>query len=141
MAMGIWEITLAAGAVILCDLMTKAIALRRLATCNHSRGVLRLVINGQPLLARRTSRPNLVVLWIAATFFAVSALAFSPSLRANSIASAGVVVALAGASSNLVDRLARGAIIDFIAIGRWPVFNLADLAIVAGAAATAASLL
>lgn len=35
-----------------------------------------------------------------------------------------------GASSNLVDRLIRGFILDFIDLGFWPVFNLADLAVV-----------
>lgn len=42
-----------------------------------------------------------------------------------------------GAAGNLYDRLARGAVIDWIdlhwASWHWPVFNLADCAIVAGA--------
>lgn len=32
----------------------------------------------------------------------------------------------AGAVGNLIDRLLYGYVIDFIAIWRWPVFNLAD---------------
>jgi signal peptidase II len=42
------------------------------------------------------------------------------------------VVALGGATSNLLDRVGRGAVIDFIALGWWPAFNLADVAIVIG---------
>ncbi len=37
-----------------------------------------------------------------------------------------------GAFSNLYDRINRGFVVDYIDIGMWPVFNLADLAIVAG---------
>ena len=39
---------------------------------------------------------------------------------------------IGGAAGNLLDRVRRGAIVDFIAVGPWPVFNLADAAIVAG---------
>ena len=39
---------------------------------------------------------------------------------------------LGGAAGNLADRLTLGGVTDFIDIGRWPVFNLADSAIVIG---------
>ncbi len=39
---------------------------------------------------------------------------------------------LGGAAGNLVDRLHYGSVIDFIDIGFWPIFNLADLSIVVG---------
>lgn len=48
---------------------------------------------------------------------------------------------LGGAVGNLVDRFARGsglasgAVVDFIDLGWWPVFNLADMAITLGAVA------
>jgi signal peptidase II len=40
---------------------------------------------------------------------------------------------LAGALGNLVDRLTFGYVIDFIDLRIWPVFNVADSAITAGA--------
>ena len=44
---------------------------------------------------------------------------------------------LAGAWGNLIDRIRWGEVIDFLSLGigryRWPVFNLADLAVTAGA--------
>ncbi|MFQ5855079.1 MAG: signal peptidase II [Anaerolineae bacterium] len=39
---------------------------------------------------------------------------------------------LGGALGNLADRLQRGHVIDFIDFKIWPVFNLADMAIVTG---------
>ena len=41
---------------------------------------------------------------------------------------------LGGALGNLVDRLFRddGAVVDFVKVGIWPVFNLADSCIVVG---------
>jgi signal peptidase II len=37
-----------------------------------------------------------------------------------------------GALGNLVDRLAAGEVTDYIHIGSWPAFNLADIAITIG---------
>ncbi|MCH7801913.1 MAG: signal peptidase II [Chloroflexi bacterium] len=39
---------------------------------------------------------------------------------------------LGGAIGNLIDRLAAGEVTDFIDVGRWPIFNLADSSIVVG---------
>lgn len=39
---------------------------------------------------------------------------------------------LAGAVGNLVDRLFRGYVVDFVDLGFWPVFNLADVFIIIG---------
>lgn len=38
-----------------------------------------------------------------------------------------VSLALGGALGNIYDRLAFGYVVDFIKIGWWPVFNLADV--------------
>ncbi len=39
---------------------------------------------------------------------------------------------LGGAVGNIIDRVRLGWVVDFISIGWWPVFNLADSAIVVG---------
>jgi signal peptidase II len=39
---------------------------------------------------------------------------------------------LAGAMGNLIDRLTYGKVIDFVDVGRWPIFNVADSSIVTG---------
>ena len=39
---------------------------------------------------------------------------------------------LAGAMGNLIDRIESGLVIDFLDFRIWPVFNIADIAIVGG---------
>jgi len=49
-----------------------------------------------------------------------------------------LVLVIGGALSNVIDRVVFGAVVDFIDIHafgwHWPVFNLADMSIVAGTA-------
>lgn len=44
----------------------------------------------------------------------------------------GVALVMAGAAGNLIDRIRLGYVIDFLKIPNWPVFNVADVAIVVG---------
>ena len=44
----------------------------------------------------------------------------------------GLGAALGGATGNLLDMMRRGAVVDFIDLRVWPVFNIADAAIVLG---------
>ena len=44
----------------------------------------------------------------------------------------GLSFVIAGALGNLLDRLVYGHVIDFIHLGFWPTFNLADVFIVVG---------
>jgi signal peptidase II len=46
----------------------------------------------------------------------------------------GLGLGLGGALGNLIDRLRFGGVVDFLEVGPWPVFNLADTAIVVGVA-------
>lgn len=49
---------------------------------------------------------------------------------------AGLGLLVGGAAGNLSDRLFRGhdgAVVDFVDLGWWPVFNVADAALVIGA--------
>jgi len=48
---------------------------------------------------------------------------------------------LGGTIGNLIDRLRFGGVTDFISIGIWPAFNIADAAIVVGVILFAYSLL
>jgi signal peptidase II len=135
--MGPLTLVAVAGAIVLADRVTKLVAIRRLAPGG---GVLRLAAGRRPLVAGAAPPLALLAAWLAAASCAGAALAVDARLAADPRAGAGIVAALAAAASNLGDRLARGEIVDFIAIGRWPAFNLADVAIVAGAAAAAVAL-
>ena len=44
----------------------------------------------------------------------------------------GCVALVAGAIGNLIDRIKTGLVVDFLDFRIWPVFNLADIAIVLG---------
>ena len=51
---------------------------------------------------------------------------------------AALGIAAGGASSNVIDQVVHQGVVDFIDLGWWPVFNLADVAIVLGAASALA---
>lgn len=53
----------------------------------------------------------------------------------------GAGLLFGGALGNLIDRLRFGHVVDFIDLGFWPVFNIADTAIVLGAVFIALGLL
>ena len=135
------QILLLAGVIVAADRLSKEIAVRRFTLGRRGHRFLRVVLTKRPLLARGVSLRALIMLWVAAVICAMSALIWAPSLHQNTLVTAGVAAALAGAAGNLGDRMVRGAVVDFVAIGRWPVFNLADVAILAGAALAGASLI
>ncbi|MGQ0571490.1 MAG: signal peptidase II [Armatimonadota bacterium] len=53
-----------------------------------------------------------------------------PETRA---AGAGIALMAGGAAGNLLDRMRRGFVVDYLDVHVWPVFNLADVSIVVGA--------
>jgi signal peptidase II len=54
--------------------------------------------------------------------------------RLRNVERAGALMALAGGFGNLIDRFARGYVIDFLHLRHWPVFNVADIVITIGVA-------
>lgn len=133
----IWlEALLAGGGVLAADQATKALAIARRTAPAAERGPRFFFF--QPLLNRRGILPasawrTLLVLWVFCVALAVLMLS-SDAVGHSSLGAAGVGMTVGGVTGNLVDRLRCGAVIDFIAIGPWPVFNLADAAIVSGLA-------
>ncbi len=120
-----------AGLAFALDQLLKQIALRRTRWTP--------VLNARRRYSTRGGRGLSVSIW-ALLVLTVVLLAGRPPLAGESLAVAGLGAALGGAAGNLLDQLHRGGIVDFIAIGRWPAFNLADAAIVLGVVVAVASL-
>jgi signal peptidase II len=98
---------------------------------------LRRVHNQRGALAG-LSVTSSVVLWIAMACCVGFALRLAPAGIAPAM---GLGAALGGAAGNLVDQIVRGVVVDFVAAGPWPVFNVADAAMVGGLLLAAGSLL
>lgn len=133
--------TCVAGAVVIADQVTKTIAEDHFATHPVSIGPIHLVevLNTGVAFSLGVGHP--VVAGVVATVVAVAIGAWGLTRRfvASQIAASLVV---GGAISNLADRVVRhhhGAVIDWIQLPLWPVFNLADAAITVGVVVLALS--
>jgi signal peptidase II len=114
-----------AAAVLVLDQWSKRLVLRSLAAAALP-GV-RLTLNGRLGFA---PAPALVALWGLTAAGVVLTIRSGPF--AVPLAEVGLAGALGGATGNLLDHFRRGVVVDFVAVWRWPPFNLADAAIVTG---------
>jgi signal peptidase II len=73
----------------------------------------------------------LLVIWLG-VLLAMAFLAPPAGLFDGPVASMGLGAALGGAASNLLDRRLHGGVVDYVDLRIWPVFNLADAAILVG---------
>lgn len=127
--------------ILVLDLVTKIVVV---ATIDPQRPVqiigdtvtLRLVRNSGAAFSFATGYTW--VLTIVAAAVVVGIIRFSSRLRSAWWA-VGLGLVLGGALGNLVDRFfrspgpLRGHVVDFVSVGWWPVFNVADSAVVCGA--------
>ncbi|MGW5318122.1 signal peptidase II [Nocardia thailandica] len=123
------------------DLLTKCLAVAYLTPSEpvyflSDFGRLTLIRNPGAAFSMATGMTWLLTLIAAAVVIGV--IRIGSTLRSLWWA-LGLGLVLGGALGNLVDRLFRapgplqGHVVDFVAIGWWPVFNVADSAIVCGA--------
>ena len=84
------------------------------------------------------SRPLLIVFWVVEIAILYLLSQSEPWLQ-HQYAQAAFGIVLGGVTANLADRLWRGGIVDYIDLRIWPVFNMADVAIVTGALAVVLS--
>lgn len=128
---------LTAGMVLLfLDQWSKIAVQSRSVGANASpRGVLqiRCVAHRKFFYQRADARIMLVLVWFTALTSAVLLRRSGPWFHSPA-EMVGLGSALGGAAGNLIDILRRRYVVDFIAVGWWPVFNLADVGIVGGLA-------
>jgi signal peptidase II len=127
--------------VVVLDQVTKALAVSQLADGRVVRVVgelLQLRLTFNPGAAFSFATGYTFVFTIIAAIVVVVILRISPRLRSLpwAVALGGL---LGGAVGNLIDRIwrdpapFRGHVVDFIELPHWPLFNLADSAIVGAA--------
>jgi signal peptidase II len=133
----VWlELILTAALVAAVDQISKAVVLARwpraaMTTAPRTFVSIRCQLNPHGALAALVGAPALAALWAALILLAVLTLHYG-LLGHEAFAPIGLGAMVGGAAGNVLDRLRRGAVVDFVAIGPWPVFNLADAALVAG---------
>jgi signal peptidase II len=137
-----------AGVVVAADQATKSWALHHAIDPRHVVGPvwLALTFNSGAAFGLGQGVTPVVEAVVVALVVVLLILGRRAARQASAPAAVGLGLLVGGAVGNLVDRLGRdhhGSVIDFIAalrIGnqdRWPIFNLADAAIVVGAVALA----
>jgi signal peptidase II len=131
-----WLLPFMLAAVLLADQLLKSFVLRGMR-----RGQVLALGPGvriRPAQARRTFAGRLGIpssvlslLWLGALVF-VLVIAPKAGQFASSLSRAALGAALGGAAGNLLDTFVRKGVVDYLEVGRWPAFNLADAAIVMG---------
>ena len=121
------------GVVVVMDQLTKAMVVARLQEGAYTSGFggvrFRYVVNRRRPWGSIRAVRVMAVAWLALVLaaFIVGALIDTPALHV------ALGALLGGATGNLIDGMSRNGVTDFIDLRVWPVFNLADSAIVVGA--------
>ena len=102
----------------------------------HNTGAAFGLFQGQSLLLTIVALIGIIVLPLFVLLFARR----FPFLNSR-LSKLALGLVLGGTAGNLVDRLRLGCVTDFIHIGIWPAFNIADSAVVIGVILFAYSLL
>ncbi|MGW8367698.1 MAG: signal peptidase II [Gammaproteobacteria bacterium] len=138
-------VLLVAASVIGCDRVTKHVATESLAGepgRSYLFDTIRLgyAENTGSFLSLGAQLPDFVrflLFVVAAGSMLVLLLVYALRHRFRGLRLYGVALIVAGGASNLVDRIVAGRVVDFLNVGVGPVrtgiFNVADMALVAGA--------
>ena len=75
---------------------------------------------------------NFALIFASVAGIAVLTVIYQTQRQPTNLLRLSLGLQLGGATGNLLDRLRMGHVTDFIDVGPWPIFNLADAAIVTG---------
>jgi signal peptidase II len=125
--------------VVMADQLTKGLIVRAIGSDNadHHREViepvlaLRYVENSGAAFGVLRGQGGLLTVLAAVVLSGLIAYYWRYG-AAVPIVGAAVGLLTGGAVGNVIDRLRLGYVIDFVAVGSWPTFNLADSAITVG---------
>ena len=80
----------------------------------------------------RLERGPALTIALSLTVFVLIGWSFWRMAGESRLAVIGIGLLAGGGIGNMIDRLRHGAVIDFVAVGPWPRFNVADSAITIG---------
>ncbi|MFO0614493.1 MAG: signal peptidase II [Polyangiaceae bacterium] len=136
-----WILLLLAAGLAGCDHATKYVAQQELSASSKTivPGVVELVYSENRdtafslfrSLGGHAPKALLVILPLVA-LVAVAVFAWKRRRAASKLELTGYAVIFGGALGNVIDRVFRGYVIDFIHVRHWPVFNVADIAVGVG---------
>lgn len=128
------ELLACGGACLAVDQVSKHLVARRVGDRSVSCGPLltvRTVLSLQRVYEHKRAGIVMLLTWCAALASAI-VLTRSGAWFQSHAAQWGLAAAFGGAAGNLLDMLRRRGVLDFIDLRWWPIFNLADVAIVGG---------
>jgi signal peptidase II len=92
-----------------------------------------LVTYGQGWLFGKGLLPDLISVWLALLVIVLLILIWkSGGFGHDSSNQVLVALVIGGGLSNLIDRVRFGFVVDYLKVGSWPVFNLADVFLTLG---------
>lgn len=80
--------------------------------------------------------PDQTEFLVAVSIVIVAACSFlmQREIKEHPLAAFAIAVVVGGAIGNMIDRIRQGYVVDYISVGGWPKFNIADSAITIGIA-------
>lgn len=130
-----WEKVLFVG-VVACDQFTKALVMRSMVPGESIpilQDVFHLTYVLNPGAAFGILSNQRMFLLITGLVLIAATVYFYPLLKKSNVClKLGATAILSGAVANLIDRAQTGYVVDFFDFRIWPVFNVADIAIVLG---------
>lgn len=126
-----WRTFLLAGLLVLADLLSKNYFLQfELGQKIWQQGPFHLALQMNQGIAFSLPLKGILLVFVLALVMLTLVYFFYQHIRLDNWWSVVVLsLLIGGASGNIIDRLRFGAVVDFIGVGSFPLFNLADSAI------------